>query len=101
MLLRTHNTPTFATFKAYIWAMMIVKGSKCMTKIAESCFFLGKHPCLCVARRQVPGTGRRRQVSVSQATGMTLQKIVLSMSGQRDSFWVIIEHFQITTSLHS
>ena len=36
-------SPSFETFKAYVWAMMIVKGSKCMTKIAESCFFVGKH----------------------------------------------------------
>lgn len=37
------TSPTFDTFKAYVWAMMVVKSSKCMTKIAESCFFLGKH----------------------------------------------------------
>ena len=37
------TSPSFETFKAYAWAMMVVKGSKCMTKIAESCFFVGKH----------------------------------------------------------
>jgi hypothetical protein len=36
-------SPSFETFKAYVWAMMVINGSKCMTKIAESCFFLGKH----------------------------------------------------------
>lgn len=37
------TSPSFETFRAYVWAMMVVKGSKCMTKIAESCFFVGKH----------------------------------------------------------
>jgi hypothetical protein len=37
------TSPSFETFKSYVWAMMVVKGCKCMTKIAESCFFVGKH----------------------------------------------------------
>ncbi len=27
------TSPSFETFKTYAWAMMVVKGSKCMTKI--------------------------------------------------------------------
>jgi hypothetical protein len=37
------TSPSFDTFRGYVWAMMVVNGSKCMTKIAHSCFFLGKH----------------------------------------------------------
>ena len=37
------TSPSFETFKAYVWSMMVVKGCKCITKIAESCFFVGKH----------------------------------------------------------
>jgi hypothetical protein len=35
--------PSFAYFKAYVWAMMVNNGSKCMTNIASCCFFLGKN----------------------------------------------------------
>ena len=33
-------------------------------------------------------------VSLSMATGLTLQKIILALSGQRDSLIEVIEHFQ-------
>ena len=35
--------PSYEYFRAYIWAMMINDSSKCLTNIADSCFFLGKH----------------------------------------------------------
>jgi len=34
-------------------------------------------------------------LAVSMATGLTLQKIQLKLSGQRSSLWEILEHFQI------
>jgi len=37
------SKPNFEYFKAYVWAMMINTGSKCMTNTAQACFFLGKH----------------------------------------------------------
>jgi len=30
-------------FKAYVWAMLIIKSRKCVTNIAHSCFFLDRH----------------------------------------------------------
>lgn len=35
--------PSFAYFKAYVWAMMVNNGNKCMTNIAAVCFFLGRN----------------------------------------------------------
>ena len=35
--------PNYKYFRAYVWAMMINNSSKCVTNMAEACFFLGKH----------------------------------------------------------
>jgi hypothetical protein len=37
------SQPTYAYFKAFIWAMMIIEGKKTTTNIAHACFFLKKH----------------------------------------------------------
>jgi len=37
------SSPSYCYFKAYIWAMLMVKGRKCVTNIAHACFFLDKH----------------------------------------------------------
>ena len=50
------TSPSFETFKAYAWAMMVVKGSKCMTKVAESCFLSGNiFPALSVFSVRIAG----------------------------------------------
>ena len=35
------TTPSFAYFRAYVWALMVVEGRKCMTRLARCAFF---HP---------------------------------------------------------
>ena len=37
------SQPSYAYFKAFIWAMMIIEGKKTNTNIAHACFFLKKH----------------------------------------------------------
>jgi len=37
------SQPSYAYFKAFIWAMMIIEGKKTTTNIAHACFFLKKH----------------------------------------------------------
>lgn len=37
------TSPSFAYFKSYIWAMIIVEGRKTVTNMAHACFFLDKH----------------------------------------------------------
>lgn len=35
------TAPSFAYFRAYVWALMVVEGRKCMTRLARCAFF---HP---------------------------------------------------------
>ena len=43
-MFRQHFTsPSYAYFKSYVWAMMILETRKTVTNIAHACFFLEKH----------------------------------------------------------
>jgi hypothetical protein len=43
-LFRQHfSSSSYAYFKSYVWAMLIVEGRKTVTNIAHACFFLDKH----------------------------------------------------------
>ena len=33
------TAPSFAYFRAYVWALMVVEGRKCMTRLARCAFF--------------------------------------------------------------
>ena len=37
------TSPSYAYFKSYVWAMMILETRKTITNIAYACFFLEKH----------------------------------------------------------
>jgi hypothetical protein len=37
------SSPSYAYFKSYIWAILMVESRKTVTNIAHVCFFLDKH----------------------------------------------------------
>src|SRR5882724_7568259 len=38
------TAPSFAYFQAYMWALMVVEGRKCMTRLARCVFFHRRFP---------------------------------------------------------
>ncbi len=37
------SKPNFVYFQGYIWSLLLTKGHKCMTNIAQACFFVDRH----------------------------------------------------------
>ncbi len=36
------SEPNWSYFQGFIWALLLIKGRKCVTKIAEACFFIDR-----------------------------------------------------------
>ena len=41
-LCQAHSKPNRVYFQSFIWTLLLVEGKKCVTRIAEVCFFVDK-----------------------------------------------------------
>ena len=37
------SKPNFVYFQGYIWSLLLTRGHKCITNIAQTCFFIDRH----------------------------------------------------------